>query len=156
MMDRNFWRDLYPVSETRRRFAHSSYLWIYLPVAAAGLITAGIAAAVLGSVTGEGIARDAQLATVAMAMALLAAGFIAWLVILALLWGLGDILGVLPVISGRVRLRFVTRARSLRRTIYGVKRTAAAVYRFFSFGRENESVWERRLPPSPRKGSGDG
>jgi F0F1-type ATP synthase membrane subunit c/vacuolar-type H+-ATPase subunit K len=155
-MDRNFWRDLYPISETKRRFAHYSYLWIYLPIGAAAVIAVGIAAAVLGSVTGEGIAHDAQLATVAMAGALLAAGFLAWLVILALLWGVGDVLRILPALSGRVRLRFVTRARSLKRTFIGVKRTAAAVARFFSIHQTGDDVGARRLPLSIRKGNGDG
>ena len=54
------------------------------------------------------------------------------LVLLACLWGLGDLMQTLPALTTRMRLRFVTGARSWRRTIYTVKHAAAAVMRFFT------------------------
>ena len=131
-MDRNFWRDLYPMSETRRRLSRSSWVWIYLPIAAAVIVAAGLAILILGSAPGDGFLQGGQLATIILAGGMLVAGFLSWLVLLACLWGLGDLLQTLPAFTSRMRLRFVTGARSVRRTIYTVKRTAAAVMRFFS------------------------
>ncbi len=131
-MDRNFWRDLYPVSETRRRFARRSLLWIYLPVGAAVLLAVAAAAALLVSGAANGSEHDAQMATVVLAAGLLAAGFVSWLAILISLWGIGDALDVLPALGGRVRLRFVSGARMWKRGILSVKRTVAAAARFFS------------------------
>jgi hypothetical protein len=134
-MNRNFWRDLYPVSETRRRLARSSWIWIYLPIAAGFLIAACLAAVLLGSAPGDGYLQNGQLATIILAGGMLAAGFLGWLAILAALWGLGDLMQSLPMLTTRVRVRFVNDARLWKRNIHGVKRTAAAVTRFFSRGK---------------------
>jgi hypothetical protein len=131
-MDRNFWRDLYPMSETRRRLSRSSWGWIYLPIAAAVLVAAGLAIVIFSSAPGDGFLQGGQMATIILAGGMLAAGFLSWLVLLACLWGLGDLMQTFPALTTRMRLRFVTGARSSRRTIYTVKRTAAAVLRFFS------------------------
>jgi hypothetical protein len=144
-MNRNFWRDLYPVSETRRRLARSSWIWIYLPIAAAFLAAACLAAVVLGSASGDGYLQNGQLATIILAGGMLAAGFIGWLTILAALWGLGDLLELLPALTTRVRVRFVSGARLLERNIHTAKRTAAAVSRFFS--REKRAGAPRWAPP---------
>jgi hypothetical protein len=138
-MDKNFWRDLYPTSETHKRFARSTLLRIYLPIGAAILFFAGIAVAVLASSPGDGLSQSAQLATTVMAAVLLAAGFLSWLLILVFLWGLYDVLEVLPVITSRVRPRFVIAARSWRKRINGVRRISAAVFRFLSPAR-NEAA----------------
>jgi len=156
-MDRKFWRDLYPMSETRRRFSSSSVLWIYLPIAASALIAIGIAIAVLGTPPGDGFAHTAELATIVLAAVLLVAGFLSWLALLASIWGLGDLLEVLPVFSSRMRLRFVVGARSWKRAFTGIKRTAAGISRFFSAGKEDEmSEWEKRLRRTRRGGGRDG
>jgi hypothetical protein len=149
-MDRNFWRDLYPMSETRKRLSRSSWVWIYLPIGASVLIAAGLAITILGSTPGDGLVQGGQLATIILAGGMLAAGFLSWLVLLACLWGLGDVMQALPALTARMRLRFVTGARSSRRTIHAVKRTAAAVSRFFS---SDQSKGLYRWPPPPR-GSG--
>jgi hypothetical protein len=155
-MDRNFWRDLYPISETKRRFSRSSFLWIYLPIGASALIAVGIAVAVLGTVRGDEISQQAQLATIAMAAVLLAAGFFSWLFLLGSIWGLNDLLGVLPVFTSRMRLRFVIGARSWKRRISGIKRAAAAVSRFlYPEKRDGLSPLEKRMRTSRRGGHRD-
>jgi hypothetical protein len=131
-MGRNFWRDLYPMSETRRRLSRSSWVWIYLPIAAAVMIAAGLAVLIFSSAPGDGFMEGGQLATIILAGGMLAAGFLSWLAILACLWGLGDLLETLPALTTRMRLRFVTGARSWRRTIFSIKHAAAAVLRFFT------------------------
>jgi hypothetical protein len=130
-MKRNFWRDLYPVSETRRRFARSSFWQIYLPIIAAALVAVGIAVAAIGFTRGGDFTESGQLATIILAGGLLAAGFLSWLVLLACLWGLNDVLDVLPVFTGRIRLRMISGSRVWTRNIYGVQRAAEAVFRFF-------------------------
>ncbi|MGB7539490.1 MAG: hypothetical protein WBM17_13205 [Anaerolineales bacterium] len=149
-MGRNFWRDLYPMSETRKRLSRSSWVWIYLPIAAGVLIAAGLAITILVSAPGDGFMQGGQLATIILAGGMLIAGFLSWLAILACLWGLGDLARVLPALTTRMRLRFVAGARSWRRAIYAVKRTAAAVMRFFSPDPDKELF--RRSPP-PRGSS---
>jgi hypothetical protein len=131
-MNKDFWRDLYPRSETRRRLSRSSWVWIYLPIAASVLIAAGLAVATLVSNPGDGFMQGGQLAVIILAGGMLAAGFLFWLAILACLWGLGDILQTLPALTTRIRLRFVTGARFWKRTIHAVKRTAEAVSIFLS------------------------
>jgi hypothetical protein len=131
-MDRNFWSDLFPISETRRRLSQSAFRRIYLPIGAFALIAVVLAAAVLGSDPGDGFSHAAQLATAVMAMTLLAAGFVAWLCILAAVWGLNDALEILPAITSRTRLRFVIVVRSWRRRILGVRRIAASAFRILS------------------------
>lgn len=156
-MDRNFWRDLYPISDTRKRLSRSSFLWIYLPIGAGALLAIVIAAAVLTSRPEDGYSQGAQLATVAMAFILLAAGFASWLVILLLIWELNDLLDVLPALAGRMRLRFVIGARSWKRRISGVKRIAAGVFRFFSPKKSGGPYpWEQRHQKSRRGGDGNG
>jgi hypothetical protein len=155
-MDRNFWRDLYPISETRRRFARYSFRRIYLPVGAGVLVAAGIAAAVLAAAPGEDFSQTAQLATIAMAFALLGAGFVAWLFILGSLWGLNGILEILPVVSARMRLRFIIGARSYRKTINAIKHIAAAVFRALSPRKARRAEGAQRTagdrPPGRRRG----
>ncbi len=131
-MKKDFWRDLYPISETRRRLSRSSWVWIYVPIAASVLIAAGLAVAILVSTPGDGVMQGGQLAVILLAGGMLAAGFLAWLAILACLWGLGDVLQALPALTTRIRLRFVTGARFWKRAIHAVKRTVAAVSVFFS------------------------
>jgi hypothetical protein len=134
-MDRNFWHDLYPTSETRKRFSRSSALWIYLPIAAGALIAGVAAVAVLVFVPRDSSAawaQWAQLATIILAAALLVTGFISWLVILASIWGLRDLLRALPDFTSRMRLRFIFGARSWKRGLNTVKRSAAAVSRVLS------------------------
>ena len=156
-MDKNFWRDLYPTSETRRRFARTSWRWIYLPIAASALVAVGIAAAVLVSTPGGGFPQSGQLATIVLAGMLLAAGFFAWLVILACLWGLNDVLEILPVFTSRARLRVVIGARAWKRRISGIKRIAAAVFRFFSPGkRSGPFPWEKMKRTGRRGGHSNG
>ena len=144
-MNRNFWRDLYPVSETRRRLAQSSWVWIYLPIAAGFLIAACLAVVLLGSAPGDGYLQFGQLATIILAGGMLAAGFLGWLAILAALWGLGDLVQSLPMLTTRVRVRFVNNAHMWKRNILAVKRTAAAVSRFFS--RKERAGSPRWAPP---------
>jgi hypothetical protein len=155
-MNKDFWRDLYPMSETRRRFSRSSRLWIYLPVAAAVLLAAAAAVALLVSVPVSGPAHEGQLATIVLAAGFLAAGFVSWLAILACVWGLGDLLDVLPALTSRMRLRFVVGARSWRRGIYAFKRTTAAVARFFSPQRRQAPIRRSSsIPLNRRKESRD-
>jgi hypothetical protein len=149
-MDRNFWRDLYPMSETRKRLSRSSWVWIYLPIGASVLIATGLAIIILGSAPGDGYMQGGQLAAIILAGGMLIAGFLSWLAILVCLWGLGDLVQVLPVLTTRMRLRFVAGARSWRRAIYAVKRSAAAVMRFFSPDQEKELI--RGSPPSRESG----
>jgi hypothetical protein len=145
IMNRNFWRDLYPVSETRRRLARSSWVWIYLPIAAGFLIAACLAAILLGSGPGDGYLQTGQVATIILAGGMLAVGFLGWLVILAALWALGDLMQLLPMLTTRMRVRFVNDARLLKRNIHTVKHTAAAVSRFFS--RNKHAGAARWTPP---------
>jgi hypothetical protein len=130
-MKRDFWRDLYPVSETRRRFARSSFWQIYFPIIAGALVAVGIAVAAIGFTRGGDFTRSGQVATIILAGGLLAAGFLSWLAILACLWGLNDLLDVLPVFTGRIRLRMISGSRVWKRNIYGVQHAAEAVFRFF-------------------------
>jgi hypothetical protein len=156
-VERNFWRDLYPVSETRRRLRRASWLWIYLPIAASALVAAGIALALFGSQPGDGLEQSAQLATIILAGLLLAAGFVSWLILLASISGLADLLEKLPFYSSRMRLRFVIGARSWKRSVTGIKRTAAAIARFFSPSKgEGLNEWEKRLQESRRRGDRNG
>ncbi len=148
-MDRNFWRDLYPMSETRRRLSRSSWVWIYLPIAAAVLVAAGLAVLIFGFAPGDGFMQGGQLATIILAGGMLAAGFLSWLAILACLWGLGDLMETLPALTTRMRLRFVTGARSWKRTIYTVKHAAGAVLRFFTPEKSKEFF---HWPSAARKG----
>jgi hypothetical protein len=153
---RNFWRDLYPLSETRRRFSRSSYLWIYLPIAASALVAVGAAIALLGFVPGNGFELGGQLAAIILAAVLLAAGFLSWLVILAFLWGLNDLLEILPALTSRMRLRFVIGARSWKRGFTTVKRTSAAISRFFSPKEsDGKSLWKIPMQRSRRRGEKD-
>jgi len=138
------------MSETRRRLSRSSWIWIYLPIAASILLAAGLAVLILGSVPEDGFSLGGQLATIILAGGMLAAGFLSWLAILACLWGLGDVLRGLPALTTRMRLRFVTGARSWKRTIHTVKRAGASVLGFFSHDR-NRAM--NRWPP-PSRGSG--
>jgi hypothetical protein len=154
-MNRNFWRDLYPMSETRRRLSRASFLWIYLPIAASALLAVGIAIAVLGFKPGDGIEDWSQLATIVLAAALLVTGFVSWLVILASIWGLRDLLDILPDFTSRMRLRFVVGARSWKRGLNTVKRSSAAVSRFFSPDKRDQSWWEGQLRKSRRRGDRD-
>jgi hypothetical protein len=154
-MDRKFWRDLYPISETRRRLNRSSFLWIYLPIAATALIAVGIAVAVLGFTPGDGFTQWAQTATIVLAAMLMAAGFVAWLIILASIWGLRDLMGDLPDFTSQMRLRVVIRARSLKRGIITFKRAVAAISRFFSPGKRSGSRWEEPLRQSRRREKSD-
>ena len=149
-MNRKFWRDLYPMSETRRRLNQSSWVWIYLPVAASILIAAGLAVAILGFAPQDGYLLGGQLATIILAGGMLAAGFLSWLAILACLWGVGDVIRALPNVTTRMRLRFVAGAHAVTRTIHTVKRTAASVLRFFSPGKTEEL---NRWPASPQRSS---
>ncbi len=155
-MDRNFWRDLFPMSETRRRLSRSSFLWIYLPILASALIAVGIAVAVLGFAPGDGFAQGAELATIILAAALLVTGFVSWLVILASIWGLRDLLAILPDFTSRMRLRFVIGAKSWKRGANAVKRSAVAVSRFFSVEKRSGSRWEEQLRSNRRRGDRDG
>src|SRR4030042_3294222 len=123
-MDRNFWRDLYPISETRRRLNPPAFLCISLPIAATALIAVGIAIAVLGFTPGDGFANWAQTATIVLAAALMVTGFVSWLAILASIWGLRDLMGHLPDFASQMRLRVVIRARSLERGINTVQHSA--------------------------------
>jgi hypothetical protein len=156
-MDKQFWRDFHPVSETRRRFSQSSWLWIYAPIGASALLAVGTAVAVLGSISANGFEHTARLATIILAAGMLTAGFISWLAILAFLWGLDDVLSDLPAFTGRMRLQFVLISRSWRRGIQAVKRTAVALSRLLSPAkREAEGRW---MPPSRgrrRRGARDG
>jgi hypothetical protein len=131
-MKKEFWRDLYPISETRRRLSRSSWVWIYTPIAASVFIAVGLAVAILGSTPGDGFMQGGQLAAIILAGGMLAAGFLAWLAILACLWGIGDVLLALPALTTRIRLRFITGARFWKRSIHAVKRTASAVLMYFS------------------------
>jgi hypothetical protein len=156
-VERNFWRDLYPVSEARRRLRRASWLWIYLPIAASALVAAGIALALFGSQPGDGFEQSAQLATIILAGLLLVAGFLSWLILLVSISGLTDLLERLPVYSSRMRLRFVVGARSWKRTVTGIKRAASAVSRFFSPSKgEGLNEWERRLQEGRRRGGRNG
>ncbi|MBN2084406.1 MAG: hypothetical protein JW748_04215 [Anaerolineales bacterium] len=147
-MDRKFWRDLYPMSETRRRFTQSSWAWIYLPIGASILIAAWLAVAILGFAPEDGYMQGGQLATIILAGGMLAAGFFSWLVILVCLWGVGDVMRALPALTTRMRLRFVTGADTVKRMIHTVKRTAASVLRIFS---PNKIVGLNRWPPSSQR-----
>lgn len=147
-MDRNFWRDLYPMSETRRRLSRSSWIWIYLPIAASILLAAGLAVLILGSAQEDGFSLGGQLATIILAGGMLAAGFLSWLAILACLWGVGDVIRVLPALTTRMRLRFVTGAQAVKRIIHAVKRITAFVSRFFS---PDKTEGLNRWPPSPQR-----
>lgn len=144
-MSKMFWRDFNPASEARKDFERASWWRIYLPVAASALIAVGAAVVVLGVVPGDGLEQAGQLATIILAAGMLAAGFIAWLVILTCLWNLGDGLKILPAFTSRMRLRFVLIARSWKRHLHGVRRAAAAVSRFLS--PEKEEAKEGWTPP---------
>jgi peptidoglycan biosynthesis protein MviN/MurJ (putative lipid II flippase) len=133
-------------------------MWIYLPIAASALVAVGIALAVLGSISGSGPAgweHWAQLATIILAAGLLAAGFASWLILLTSIWGLGDLLKILPDFTSRMRLRFVTGARSWRRGFHAFKRSAAAISRFFSAPPRTGGGWEGRVQRSRRIGGRD-
>jgi hypothetical protein len=153
-MNRNFWHDLYPVSETRRRFARSSFWQIYFPVIAGALLAVGLAVAVIGFAPGGDFTQGGQLATIVLAAGLLAAGFLAWLILLACLVGLGETLAVIPALTSRMRLRVIPVARVWKRNIHFVERAAAAVFRFFKIelrypgdGAEEGSQPDRRGEP---------
>jgi hypothetical protein len=149
-MNRNFWHDLYPTSETRKRLARSSLLWIYLPIAVGALLAVAVAVAVLGlapRASPAGWAHWAELATVILAAALLVTGFIAWLAILTSIWGLRDLLGKLPDFTSRMRLRFILGTRSWKRGLNAVKHAAAVVSQAISPGPQSGR---------PRTAAGDG
>ena len=148
--EKHFWSDLYPAAETRRRLSRSSWVWIYLPIAASILAAAGAAVAVFGVLPDGGFEHPAHLATIILAAGLLAAGFVFWLAILICLWGINETLEVLPTLTSRLRWRSILIARSWKRGIHSIRRTAAAVLGFFFPERyQARNPW---TPPRGRRG----
>jgi hypothetical protein len=143
-MRRDFWRDLYPISETQRRFARASALWIYLPIGLGALIAIAAAAALIGGSGGGGITVWSQIATILFTILMIGAGFAICLILLAVIGGLELLLETLPFFSSRVRLRVVTGARAVRRALKGIRRSVAFVDGiFFSGGQVANDVWRK-------------
>lgn len=156
-MRRDFWRDLFPISETQRRFARASAAWIYLPIGIGALVALAAAAAVIVGGAENGLARWAQIATILFAFLLIAAGFAVFLLLLAAIGGLELLLEALPFFSSRVRLRVVTFARAARRTLNDIRRSIAFVDGlFFSGGRVVLDAWQDRMRGSRRGGKPHG
>jgi hypothetical protein len=152
-MRRNFWKDLYPISETRRRFARSTAVWIYLPIGIGALIAIAAAVAVIGGVPGSGLNQWAQAATIVLAGVLLGAGFAIWLLLVAAIGGLEDLMAVMPFFTSRLRLRVVTGARWWNRTLNEIRRSIISVTGFFSPAEKVETApWQLRMPKIPRGG----
>ncbi|MBN1439280.1 MAG: hypothetical protein JW929_07725 [Anaerolineales bacterium] len=139
-MDKDFWHDLYPTSETRRRLFRATILRIYLPIGVAALIAIGIGAAAFATARGGDPAHPAQLAILVLAAGLLAAGFVAWLIILESIWRIENVMRRLPEFTGWMRLHFILGARSWKRGANTVKRSADSVLRLFS-QRAHGSGW---------------
>lgn len=156
-MRRDFWRDLYPISETQRRFARATAVWIYLPIGVFTLIALAAAAAAIAGAVGNGLNQWAQLATIILAAALLAAGFAVWIILLAAIGGLEDLLETMPFFTSRLRLRVVTIARAGRRTLNEIRRAIAFVEGLFSSGgRVAIDTWRHRMHGSRRGGKSNG
>jgi len=134
-MRRDFWRDLYPISETRRRFGRATALWIYLPVGLAALIVLAVAAAVFVGGPSGGLSRWSQTVTIVFTVVLLAAGFAALLLLLAAIGALEYLLEVLPFFTSRVRLRVVAGARWGNRALNKAQHSIEYLTGFFSTGR---------------------
>jgi hypothetical protein len=155
-MRRNFWRDLYPISETRRRFTRATALWIYLPIGLGALAAIAAAIAVIATVPGSGLERWAQAATIVLASVLIGTGFAAWLLLIAAIGELEDLMEVMPFFTSRLRLRVVTGARWWNRTLNDVRRSIASLIEFFSPAQRAGIVpWRKRMKRTARGGKRD-
>jgi hypothetical protein len=134
-MRRDFWRDLYPISETQRRFARATAAWIYLPIGLGALIAIAAAVAVIGGGAGSGLTRWAQTITVVFTAILLGAGLALLLLLVAAIGGLEYLLEVLPFFTSRVRLRVVAGARWGNRALNKVLHSLEYLTGIFSTGR---------------------
>jgi hypothetical protein len=143
-MRRDFWRDLYPISETRRRFARATAIWIYLPIGTGALIALAAAAALIVGSAGSSLSSWAQIATILFTVLMIVAGFAICLLLLAAIGGLELLLETLPFFSSRVRLRVVTGARAIRRGLNGIRGSVAFLDGiFFSGGKVASDVWRK-------------
>jgi hypothetical protein len=134
-MRRDFWRDLYPISETQKRFARATAVWIYLPIGFGALIAIAAAAAVIGGGPGGGLIRWAQTVTIVFSAMLMGAGFAVLLLLLAAIGGLEYLLEVLPFFTSRLRLRVVAGARWGNRALNKVRHSIEYLTGIFSTGR---------------------
>jgi hypothetical protein len=151
-MRRDFWRDLYPISETQRRFARATAVWIYLPIGLGALIALAAAVAVIGGGPGGGLTRWAQTVTIVFSAILLAAGFAALLLLLAAIGALEYLLEVLPFFTSRLRLRVVVGARWGNRTLNKVRHSIEYLTGIFSTGRVIAIHALRKRMPGSRRG----
>lgn len=143
-MRRDFWRDLYPISETRRRFTRATAMWIYLPIGVGALIALAAAAVLIAGSAGSGLSSWAQIATILFTVLMIVAGFAICLVLLAAIGGLELLLKTLPFFSSRVRLRVVTGARAIRRGLNRIRGSVAFMDGIlFSGGKVASEVWRK-------------
>ncbi len=156
-MRRDFWRDLYPISETQRRFTRASAAWIYLPIGLGALIALAVGAVLIAGSSGNGLGRWAEIATILFSTLLIAAGLAFFLLLLAAIGGLELLLETLPFFSSRVRLRVVTGARGIRRILTQIRQSVAVVDGlFFSGGTVAVDAWRNRINGSRRGGKNHG
>ncbi len=156
-MRRDFWRDLYPISETQKRFARASAVWIYLPIGIGALIALAVGAGLIVGSSGGGLSSWAEIATIIFSALLIAAGLAFFVLLLAAIGGLELLLETLPFFSSRVRLRVVTGARGIRRILTQIRQTVAVVDGvFFSGGQVAVNAWRGRMRESRRGGKNHG
>jgi hypothetical protein len=134
-MRRDFWRDLYPITETQRRFSRATAAWIYLPIAIGALLALAVAAAVIGGGASGGLTRWAQTVTIVFSAVLLGAGFAALLLLVAAIGALEYLLEVLPFFTSRLRLRVVAGARWGNRALNKVQHSIESLTGIFSTSR---------------------
>ncbi len=153
-MRRDFWRDLYPISETQRRFARATAAWIYLPIGAGALIALAVAFAVIGGGSGSGLTRWAQTVTVVFSAILIGAGLAFLLLLVAAIGGLEYLLEVLPFFTSRVRLRVVAGARWGNRALNKLQHSIEYLTGIFSTGRAMAFyAFRKRNPGNHRRGN---
>jgi hypothetical protein len=123
-MYKKIMNDIYPVSEARKRFRAECWRWIYLPIIACLVIVTGVAFALAGSSNGAGLSHWAQLAMTAFAGIFIVAGLLVLPFLLAFVWILEELLEVLPIFTGRVRMNVVLTSYRVQKIFRGISRVA--------------------------------
>jgi hypothetical protein len=120
--------DIYPVSEARQRFKAECWRWIYLPIIACLVVVIGVAFALAGSHNGAGLSHWAQLAMIAFTGIFIVAGLFVLPFLLAFVWTIEELLGVLPVFTGRMRMNVVLTSYRVQKIFRGINRIAGFLF----------------------------
>jgi hypothetical protein len=151
-MRRDFWRDFSPISETQRRFARASAVWIYLPIGIGALIALAVGALLIVGSSGGGLSSWAEIATILFSAILIGAGLAFFLLLLAAIGALEYLLETLPFFTSRVRLRVVAGARWASRALNKTQHSMEYLTGIFSTGRVIAIHALRIRTPASRRG----